>query len=217
MDCDGACVRLEADAQHCGACGKACAADEQCASGTCVKECPAGTIECARSCVDPKSDPQHCGACGQACTGPTSASAACRDGSCSFQCGADLTACDNACVDTKIDLANCGSCGKTCPDTSPYSHAVCEAGSCGTRCNNGFIECQNQCVSLALIANSRSLAACAVLGGLQDVMTCTSKGESSTYCGNQCVDTSSDERHCGGCGRACSSGQSCDAGSCKMP
>jgi hypothetical protein len=216
-ECGGECVRVETDARHCGECGKACAADEQCAAGTCVKECPAGTTACQRSCVDTKSDVQHCGGCGQACAAPNGASALCQDGACAFGCTAGLMACGNTCVDTQTDIANCGACGQACKATSAFNHAVCEAGSCSIRCNTGFIACQNQCVSLAVIANSRALAACAVLGGLQDLSMCANMGQSSTYCGAECVDTSRDERHCGACERACGAGQSCKNGTCKMP
>lgn len=36
-------------------------------------------------------------------------------------------------------------------------------------------------------------------------------------CGNECVDTSRDAQHCGGCGTACTAGAICDAGACVVP
>ncbi len=36
-----------------------------------------------------------------------------------------------------------------------------------------------------------------------------------TMCGAACVDTQSEQAHCGGCGRACTGGQICSSGSCQ--
>ncbi|HKP55864.1 MAG TPA: hypothetical protein VJV78_04060 [Polyangiales bacterium] len=213
--CDGECVHLETNAHHCGACGKTCESEQQCAGGACVKGCPAGTQECERSCVDFNSDVQHCGGCGKACSGPAGAAPACRDGKCGFGCRPGLTACGDTCVDAATDLKNCGSCGTTCAATSLWNHAVCETGKCNTRCNTGFVACEGQCISIALLANNRSFAACAVLGGLNDISMCANMGEKIAYCSNQCVDTSQDERHCGGCGRDCAMGETCEGGMCK--
>ena len=56
-----------------------------------------------------------------------------------------------------------------------------------------------------------------LLGGLQDISMCANMGEKIAYCSNQCVDTSQDERHCGGCGRDCAMGETCEGGMCKAP
>jgi hypothetical protein len=214
-ECNGSCVQADSDPSHCGGCGIACAADQRCAGGLCVKECPAGTTECERSCVDPKTDVRHCGQCGQACTAPANAIAACREAMCAFDCGPGLTACSGVCVDTRTDLANCGACGQVCPDSGNFSSPVCSAGSCSARCDLGFVACEGQCVSVALLSQSRAFAACAVLAGLQDISRCEGMGENASYCNSQCVDTSTDERHCGNCWTACGGGQTCEAGSCK--
>ncbi len=63
--CDGACVNLLGDAQHCGACGVVCPGEEPCRSGVCG--CPEDTTACERSCVDVQTDERHCGGCGVAC------------------------------------------------------------------------------------------------------------------------------------------------------
>lgn len=41
---------------------------------------------------------------------------------------------------------------------------------------------------------------------------CTEEGR--TYCGGECVDTSSDKKHCGECGNECAEGQVCRSGRC---
>lgn len=39
-DCGGACIDLQADENHCGACGRACAPDRTCCTGACVDSAP---------------------------------------------------------------------------------------------------------------------------------------------------------------------------------
>jgi pectate lyase C len=43
--------------------------------------------------------------------------------------------------------------------------------------------------------------------------TCTPT--SNVMCGGTCVDPQSSEQHCGGCGKACASGQQCESGKCE--
>ncbi len=68
--CGGTCRTLMTDAQHCGACGRACAPGQTCAGGVCV--CPAGQTACGSACVHTQDDPAHCGGCDRACMAPTS-------------------------------------------------------------------------------------------------------------------------------------------------
>lgn len=65
--CDGACVTLDANVDHCGACGNACSGELVCSGGACTDECADGLTNCDRSCSDTTSDPAHCGACNEAC------------------------------------------------------------------------------------------------------------------------------------------------------
>ncbi len=44
---------------------------------------------------------------------------------------------------------------------------------------------------------------------------CSGCGANQTCCNNQCVDVTSNEAHCGTCGNACGTGQTCSTGSCK--
>ncbi len=67
-DCgDDICSVLSLDPLNCGACGKACPANQVCNDGACGVPCafPADQ-RCGGECVD-FDDPRHCGACGNAC------------------------------------------------------------------------------------------------------------------------------------------------------
>jgi hypothetical protein len=80
--CSGGCVDMQADRNHCGACGNACGARQTCCGGTCVDTrtderncggcgttCTMGTSPscCSGDCVDVSDDRRHCGQCGNNC------------------------------------------------------------------------------------------------------------------------------------------------------
>jgi len=89
-DCDGnpanGCESLQS-AQHCGACGSACAATANyiatCAAGVCGRVCPPGLGDCdgnaVNGCEADLNGTTHCGRCGMLCA----AGQACVGGSCS--------------------------------------------------------------------------------------------------------------------------------------
>lgn len=64
--CGEACVSLDTDPRHCGACGNVCAPNEYCSSGLC---CGPGLAACEGVCIRMSADPDNCGACGNACSG----------------------------------------------------------------------------------------------------------------------------------------------------
>ncbi|WP_437734842.1 MXAN_6577-like cysteine-rich protein [Sorangium sp. So ce1335] len=74
--CDGACVDVTSDPQHCGGCETRCARDETCTDGACL--CKAGLEACAGKCVDLTRSQEHCGRCDAAC-GP---GLVCQEGTC---------------------------------------------------------------------------------------------------------------------------------------
>lgn len=63
--CEGQCVDLATDAQHCGGCTIRCGSTEICRDAACV--CPEGELACAQGCTDVSKDGDHCGACGKEC------------------------------------------------------------------------------------------------------------------------------------------------------
>jgi hypothetical protein len=73
----GRCVDPNADADHCGRCGRACAADETC---------------CAGQCTNAHRDRANCGICGSACA----ANELCVLGSC-LACPLGTAPCRNVC------------------------------------------------------------------------------------------------------------------------
>ncbi len=115
--CNGTCINLHKDANHCGACGKSCTASEICSGGTCVG-CPSTSTQCKDQCADLTQDPFNCGGCGKTCA----ASQTCVAGACSACTG---LLCSNICVDARTDTNNCGACGVTCD-----AGQCCHDGAC---------------------------------------------------------------------------------------
>ena len=134
-DCDGACVDLSTSREHCGACGTACDALEQCVGGHC--ECQEGMTRCSGTCVDLTSDADHCGGCGQACADGL----VCSLSSCTTQCGPGLVPCGQSCVDTNTSNEHCGGCDNACTG-DPW----CVSGTC--ICPSGTTLCGEACVDV---------------------------------------------------------------------
>lgn len=117
-ECDLACVDVNADARHCGACGVECVGGETCVMGRCELVCPDEQIICGGACINPQNNDQYCGArddCdpgnqGEACDGGYS----CVEGTCAcaapyFECAPDV------CVNLDTTLDHCGACFNGCP------------------------------------------------------------------------------------------------------
>ncbi|MEI8254886.1 MAG: FG-GAP-like repeat-containing protein [Deltaproteobacteria bacterium] len=154
--CAGACVDLQTDARHCGACGTDCTAlpgvvpgSVLCHAGVCdfVSACVSGRAHCsanpADGCEADITTATQCGQCGHACAAPAplcsmlagAAGYACSDG-----CAAGTTGCGTSCVDAQRDPNNCGSCGHVCPPAANGSPA-CLAATCSLTCSPGFGNC----------------------------------------------------------------------------
>lgn len=67
--CDGQCVDISNDPDHCGGCFDACGPSSVCSQGECrFLECEdPGEVECGSACADLDWDPLHCGDCGDPC------------------------------------------------------------------------------------------------------------------------------------------------------
>jgi hypothetical protein len=77
--CAGACVDTASSQSHCGACGRACAAGQFCASGVCSARCSPPLLLCDGVCLDPLTDPLNCGGCGVVCSSGICNGGRCRD------------------------------------------------------------------------------------------------------------------------------------------
>jgi hypothetical protein len=65
--CDGRCVNLADDRNHCGMCSRPCEVGEFCVFRECLPGCAAPLVQCGARCVDLNSDPENCGACDNRC------------------------------------------------------------------------------------------------------------------------------------------------------
>ncbi len=241
---DGCETDMRTSLTSCGACGNACPtrdnATTTCAAGACGFTCLSGYADCDRNpsngCeVNVRTSESSCGACGTVC----GVGRVCSNGSCQFTCnpgdgGVPLTSCVGGatCISLNDDLANCGACGNLCA-TNFEAHGVCTGGVCSNACNTGFGDCDR------LVANGcerellSDVANCGRCGN-----ACPARANAATtcvasWCGYTCntgfgdcdyssfngceTNTRTDTLNCGGCGRACPSGQSCSDGRCVGP
>jgi hypothetical protein len=125
------------DPLNCGACGRACEANQACVDGACL--CPPGTTRCGKRCVDVNVDPNNCGACGNGCPGAEDETAngtpTCTGGRCGYLCYAGFEDCDNRTdngCEAKIasDPLHCGSCATKC---DAERSQPCVLGQCLTK------------------------------------------------------------------------------------
>jgi hypothetical protein len=127
--CDGRCVHVDRDPDHCGRCDASVGLGE-CSAGK--PSCDDGATLCGSRCVDVKTDPQHCGRCDR----PVPPGKECRSGE--IECPPGLTLCGGACVDTMTNPAHCGGC-----DRPVLRNGSCEQGraACsGTRCGDECVD-----------------------------------------------------------------------------
>ena len=195
IDCDGVCVNLDSNKNHCGTCHNQCKDNQACIGGVCG--CASGT-DCANSCVDLYNDKNNCGSCANQCKDYQ----ACISGSCGCTNGTD---CGSSCVELQSDNNNCGACGLVCK-----SYQTCKAGKCS--CTSGT-DCGSSCVDLQNDKNN-----CGSCGTkCKDYQACISgkcSCTSGTDCGSSCVNLNSDNKNCGACGLVCKSYQTCKGGKC---
>jgi len=233
--CDPAtrrCVDCTTDA-HCPA-GRVCAGDQCVAGCTATQPCPASTTCCSGACVDTQGNSAHCGGCGMACS-VTHGAAACVGGACAVAaCTGAYGDCDgdpaDGCeTDTSTSTAHCGGCGRAC-SARANSSASCAAGACQYTCLDSFADCDGDPSNGCEVDTRTDLTHCGACGrqcpsGPRSSPTCAA-GACGIACApgyadcdgdaaNGCeVDPMSSATHCGACGRACASGQQCEAGLC---
>lgn len=151
------------------------------------------------------------GSAGSGGSGATGGSAGSGGGS---GCNPGENLCGGNCI-ANDDQQNCGGCNNDC-------------GAQGLTCVGGFCSCtnNNQCnpgnCAISQLCDCGGTTCqpgetCERQGGN---VRCTCNGGGSCTAGQiccatgDCTDTDTDTQNCGGCGRACSPGQTCNNGTC---
>jgi hypothetical protein len=148
---------------------------------------------------------------------------------CTLSCPAGQLACSGSCVFAATDPNHCGACGQACPSRTNAS-PVCTAATCGILCNPGAANCNaNDADGCEVLTGSnvshcgRCNNACPVRANAAAVCTVGACGVACNGGFGNCnandadgceVNFNTDSANCGACGRACTSGQSCQAGTC---
>jgi len=189
----------------------ACGADEVCTAGRCEPlpsgcPCPIESYcDIARdTCVVGCTGDDRCDA-GRICD-PSSRT--CRDG-----CRSDAD-----CGGGQICLEREQTCAPGCrADTDCGAGAICDGLTCRPGCrSDADCAASEACVAQTCERGCRGPADCPASASCVDATCQCPVGQ--TACGDECVDTSLDARHCGGCGFACGdSGSVCRAGECLCP
>ncbi len=217
LNCGGTvCVDGSTDNANCGDCAVACSGGMTCQSGVCT--CPAGQMDCNGdgACDNLQTSASFCGACEVACE----AGLTCNAGVCACATGSEDCGADGTCNDLSSDPINCGACGTACPEGQ-----VCSVGACSAACAEGLENCGGSCVALGTSSN------CGACGDTCDAAaneTCVAgvcTVSTGLVCeapqldcgGDACVDSGTDNAHCGECNTACTGGTSCVAGECLCP
>ena len=184
-----------------------CKANQSCADGTCVDECPATEPKsCGRVCANLELSEAHCGGCNNACK----QGQICSGGQCT--CSGSLTLCDNKCVDTSESREHCGACGKTCSDGQ-----VCANGLCTNNCPKASpTTCYGACTNTATSVQHCGRCGNACAGTKRCISGSCQCVAGLTDCAQRCVDTLTNFKHCGRCGNACKKGQVCSDGTCLL-
>ncbi len=134
--CDGRCVDLSTDNDHCGSCNNPCGEGTPCIDGSCG--CPNDTdIQCGLSCVDPDSNNAHCGGCNNRCEGDS----VCSNGACTMPCEDGDLVCSGQCIDPLQSVEHCGECDNGCTTGISNAFPVCIDGDCAHNCISGYREC----------------------------------------------------------------------------
>jgi hypothetical protein len=174
--------------------------------------CSGTSTRCGNLCVDTRTNTGHCGACGQACDGRK----VCSNGTC--VCPSRSVEFEGTCVSTASDPRNCGAAGRAC---APFQ--LCVQGVCA--CQPGWAMMGGRCINLRSDGTNCGMfgRTCSSMGmGMGQSTTCVagncsrgSCGNNTTNCNNACVDTDTDERHCGRCNGECAGDQLCVRGTCQ--
>ena len=206
--CSQQCFSISSDDQHCGGCGRSCAATDTCTGGLCqggsgIDFCGPATV-CLTGffCGGSACQAEDCSGFGNGAACAFGSFVGTADG------GGAGVCCSGSCVDPTQDPANCGGCGITCPSgtacAASEGRPVCLAT--GTpNCGAAGCPAEQTCTQYGCVGSacSSSNAVCVARdGGL------------GACCGIACADLTADPLNCGTCGATCNTGQTCQSGVC---
>ncbi len=224
--CAGTCQRTQEDTNHCGACGRTCAAPQgtaACVAGTCgVGACNTGFGDCdmaaANGCeTDLTASLMNCGRCGNACVAGANATVTCAMGACRQTCNAGYADCDgnaaNGCEANLADPTTCGSCTRVCSGATPLCTAMSGTPTCVSGCATGQDRCGMACLSLATdpdhcggcttVCPERANSARACASGACSFTCDTGYANCDGSAANGCEARLDDVMSCGTCGTVC--------------
>ncbi len=128
--CGAACVRTSSEPAHCGACDRACGAEQVCQQGECAAECADPLENCGGACVDWLHDRLYCGNCETRCEGAD----VCLEGVCGT-CVEPADCADG--LDCTADDCRQGVCTNEVADGWCRAEGVCIAA--GQPCSDGAV------------------------------------------------------------------------------
>ena len=223
--CGGVCVDQANSPEHCGGCGRACAAGSLCLRGVCSPTTSDGGTDGMTVPLD-ASAPDGMMVLPDGMMVPLDASAPPMD--LGPTCVAGQIECGGACVSFLTDERHCGGCNLPCA-----TGQACMAGACtgqtplldgGSSCGMGLTLCMGFCVNTALNASHCGACGNACSAGRACVAGACATGADAgvevtcptglVQCGPFCVDINGSAGNCGACGRQCPVGQVCGGGVC---
>jgi hypothetical protein len=134
------------------------------------------------------------------------------------ECRPGLVECEGRCVDLASDLESCGACGAACASGEACIQAACTAagGDAAILEQDAGVPVLREPDGSLAVVPSRPLPGVRPAPWMPAVdpalPPACDLGELA--CNGGCVRADRDPSHCGACGRACSAGELCVAGSC---
>jgi len=192
LHCDGGCVDILGDRDHCGGCSSC---EEQgllgatsCSAGKCG--CRSGAIQCGNTCTYTDNDPLHCKGCNRPVEDATVV--------CGGTCSPPLRTC--------ISWGYGTTCPVECVDTASEGNHCYEYSTTGTK----YVRCWGS--NAGACVGGMCKGVCSGTGRKECVAGFNSTTDSNV---RTCADTLHDPNHCGDCGKRCAAGQLCAEGVCK--
>jgi hypothetical protein len=213
-----------------------------CVQGKCQLSCQGLYLDCNSDASDGcekngASDLANCGNCGNACPKLGATNPACSAGSCnSTMCSGNFRTCkagpvDGCETDTAANAANCGACGKVCGAVANGTPG-CTASNCGIgSCNANFDNCDANVANGCETNITSSIAHCGGCGkACPAYANATAQCKASVCSMGACnsgfmdcnmvatdgceINTNTDVKNCGTCGKMCASNETCAGGLC---